>query len=136
MQHVDAMCFNVAVHVVNDSLLAENLERLGNLAKTREQELELSQAFIKFSHVTKELASLMKQLVTFHRSAFKCRLNSVLCFPASAEWIHWRFLSHVVGVIALHMWNWFVYLGVGAAVKLIKASKCPGNYVIFWWSTL
>ena len=54
----------VAVHVGNDDLLAESLERLGMLAKTREQELELSQAFMKFSHVTRELASLMKDLVS------------------------------------------------------------------------
>ncbi|KAL8610659.1 hypothetical protein ACOMHN_047228 [Nucella lapillus] len=51
------------MHVTNDSLLAENLERLGTLEETHEQEPELSQAFIKFSHVTKELASLMKDLM-------------------------------------------------------------------------
>ena len=62
--HLHIAASFVAVHVGNDDLLAESLERLGILAKTREQELELSQAFMKFSHVTKELASLMKDLVS------------------------------------------------------------------------
>ncbi|XP_025088851.1 arf-GAP with SH3 domain, ANK repeat and PH domain-containing protein 2-like isoform X2 [Pomacea canaliculata] len=61
------------MHVNNDMLLAENLERLGTLAKSREQEAELSQAFMKFSHVTKELASLMKSLLD--------GLNNMVLFP-------------------------------------------------------
>ncbi|XP_070209442.1 arf-GAP with SH3 domain, ANK repeat and PH domain-containing protein 1-like isoform X3 [Littorina saxatilis] len=64
------------MHVTNDDLLAENLERLGTLAKTREQEMELSQAFYKFSHVTKELASLMKHLMD--------GLNNRLLYPLDA----------------------------------------------------
>ncbi|XP_076456923.1 arf-GAP with SH3 domain, ANK repeat and PH domain-containing protein 2-like [Babylonia areolata] len=64
------------MHVTNDSGLAENLERLGNLAETHEQEPELSQAFIKFSHVTKELASLMKQLME--------GLNNRVLYPLDA----------------------------------------------------
>lgn len=64
------------MHVSNDALLAENLERLGTLAKQREQEAELSQAFMKFSHVTRELASLMKNLME--------GLNNMVLYPLDA----------------------------------------------------
>ena len=39
------------------------MERLGELSQEREHEPELSQAFRKFSRITYDLASLMKQLV-------------------------------------------------------------------------
>nr|KAG5698593.1 hypothetical protein BaRGS_027104 [Batillaria attramentaria] len=73
---VKALYNTGSMHVNNDALLAENLERLGTLAKTREQEAELSQAFMKFSHVTKELASLMKNLMD--------GLNNMVLFPLDA----------------------------------------------------
>jgi len=50
-----------AVHVSNESYLAENLERLGGMHS--ENEADISTAFMKFAIVTKELSALMKNLV-------------------------------------------------------------------------
>jgi len=53
--------FVSAVHVSNESYLAENLERLGSMQS--ENEADISKAFMKFAVVTKELSALMKSLV-------------------------------------------------------------------------
>ncbi|XP_059176162.1 arf-GAP with SH3 domain, ANK repeat and PH domain-containing protein 2-like [Physella acuta] len=50
-------------HVTNDAIVAENLERLGTIAKTRDSEQEIGDAFMKFSHVTKDLSSMMKNMM-------------------------------------------------------------------------
>ncbi|XP_005113389.2 arf-GAP with SH3 domain, ANK repeat and PH domain-containing protein 1, partial [Aplysia californica] len=60
-------------HVSNEAMVAENLERLGNIAKSREQELEISAAFMKFSHVTKDLSSMMKNMMD--------GVNNMVLFP-------------------------------------------------------
>ncbi|KAH9492543.1 Arf-GAP with SH3 domain, ANK repeat and PH domain-containing protein 1 [Bulinus truncatus] len=60
-------------HVSNDAIVAENLERLGNIAKTRDHEQEIGDAFMKFSHVTKDLSSMMKNMMD--------GLNNMVLFP-------------------------------------------------------
>ncbi|CAG5126768.1 unnamed protein product, partial [Candidula unifasciata] len=50
-------------HVTNDAIVAENLERLGTIAKTRDHEYEIGDAFLKFSYVTKDLSSMMKNMM-------------------------------------------------------------------------
>ena len=53
------------VHVANEAYLAENLEKLGASALSREHEGEIGAAFLKFAVVTKELSALMKNLVSY-----------------------------------------------------------------------
>ncbi|KAI8764674.1 arf-GAP with SH3 domain, ANK repeat and PH domain-containing protein 2 [Biomphalaria glabrata] len=60
-------------HVANDAIVAENLERLGNIAKARDHEQEIGEAFMKFSHVTKDLSSMMKNMMD--------GLNNMVLFP-------------------------------------------------------
>ncbi|XP_046549057.1 LOW QUALITY PROTEIN: arf-GAP with SH3 domain, ANK repeat and PH domain-containing protein 2-like [Haliotis rubra] len=70
---VKALYNTGSMHVQNEAYMAENLERLGNNAKVRENEAEISAAFMKFSHVTKELASMMKNLMQ--------SLHNIMLFP-------------------------------------------------------
>ncbi|CAL1536476.1 unnamed protein product [Lymnaea stagnalis] len=60
-------------HVTNDAIVAENLERLGTIAKIRDHENEIGDAFMKFSHVTKDLSSMMKNMMD--------GLNNMVLFP-------------------------------------------------------
>ncbi|BFZ21187.1 hypothetical protein BsWGS_24226 [Bradybaena similaris] len=60
-------------HVTSDAMVAENLERLGVIAKSRDSEHELGDAFLKFSHVTKDLSSMMKNMMD--------GLNNMVLFP-------------------------------------------------------
>ncbi|CAG5119216.1 unnamed protein product, partial [Candidula unifasciata] len=60
-------------HVTSDAMVAENLERLGVIAKSRDNEHEIGEAFLKFSHVTKDLSSMMKNMMD--------GLNNMVLFP-------------------------------------------------------
>ncbi|XP_022236704.1 arfGAP with SH3 domain, ANK repeat and PH domain-containing protein-like [Limulus polyphemus] len=51
-------------HVDNEIYLSKALERLGTSANIKDQEPDISTAFINFSIVTKELTQLMKILVS------------------------------------------------------------------------
>ncbi|KAK6167781.1 hypothetical protein SNE40_021731 [Patella caerulea] len=73
---VKALYNSGVTHVANEAYLSENLERLGNIAKTREQESEICAAFVKFSHVTKELSAMMKNLMQ--------SLNNIVLYPLDA----------------------------------------------------
>ncbi|ESO83203.1 hypothetical protein LOTGIDRAFT_179801 [Lottia gigantea] len=73
---VKALYNSGLTHVANEAYLSENLERLGNIAKTRDQESEICAAFVKFSHVTKELSAMMKNLMQ--------SLNNIVLYPLDA----------------------------------------------------
>ncbi len=54
------------MHLNNDAYLAENLEKLGGHAMSRETEADIGAALLKFAVVTKELSALMKNLVSYY----------------------------------------------------------------------
>lgn len=58
------VCFLILAHTLNEIYLSKALEKLGANAMTKDQELDIGAAFIKFSIVTKELSALMKTLVS------------------------------------------------------------------------
>ncbi|XP_041360699.1 arf-GAP with SH3 domain, ANK repeat and PH domain-containing protein 2-like [Gigantopelta aegis] len=70
---VKALYNSGTMHVANEAYFSENLEKLGNNARIREKETEIGAAFIKFSHVTKELSSMMKNLMS--------NLSNMILFP-------------------------------------------------------
>ncbi|RUS77371.1 hypothetical protein EGW08_014851, partial [Elysia chlorotica] len=65
-------------HVTNDAILAENLERLGNIAKIRDNQPSIGDAFMKFSHVNRELSSMMKIMMEGLQNMVLIRLDSFL----------------------------------------------------------
>ncbi|KAK3708075.1 hypothetical protein RRG08_055788 [Elysia crispata] len=65
-------------HVTNDAILAENLERLGNIAKIRDHQPSIGDAFMKFSHVNRELSSMMKIMMEGLQNMVLIRLDSFL----------------------------------------------------------
>ncbi|GFN83111.1 ARF-GAP with sh3 domain, ank repeat and ph domain-containing protein 1 [Plakobranchus ocellatus] len=65
-------------HVTSDAILAENLERLGNISKIRDNQPEIGDAFMKFSHVTKELSTMMKIMMDGLNNMVLIRLDSFL----------------------------------------------------------
>lgn len=58
-----AMSTNVNAHLENETNLSKVLEKLGASSISREEELEIGQAFIKFSIVASELSTLVKTLM-------------------------------------------------------------------------
>ncbi|XP_060068133.1 arfGAP with SH3 domain, ANK repeat and PH domain-containing protein-like [Ylistrum balloti] len=71
---IKALYNSVKRHVDNEGTFAENLDNLGR--GRVDQEVEINEAFFKFSTVTKELAGSMNELVT--------KLNSMLLYPLDA----------------------------------------------------
>lgn len=71
---IKALYNSVKRHVDNEGTLAENLDNLGR--GRVDQEVQINEAFFKFSTVTKELAGSMNELVT--------KLNSMLLYPLDA----------------------------------------------------
>ncbi|KAL5013645.1 hypothetical protein ScPMuIL_007915, partial [Solemya velum] len=71
---VKALYNSVKRHVDNETILAENLEKLGTTSG--DQETEIDEAFQKFSRITKELSALMNTLTQ--------NLNSMLLYPLDA----------------------------------------------------
>jgi len=61
------------MHVTNESYLVDNLRKLGNAALSRENEVEIGNAFLKFAVITEQLSALMKNLMQ--------NLNNILMFP-------------------------------------------------------
>lgn len=51
--------------VESEQSLSKSLEKLGANAMSKDSEIDIGAAFIKFSIVTKELSSLMKALVKY-----------------------------------------------------------------------
>ncbi|XP_070533066.1 arf-GAP with SH3 domain, ANK repeat and PH domain-containing protein 2-like [Ptychodera flava] len=73
-----AVCNSGIEHVSNETLYAENLEKLGTISLTRETEPDIGAAFLKFSVVTKELSAVLKNMTQNFQNIVLFPLDSLL----------------------------------------------------------
>ncbi|XP_074657096.1 arf-GAP with SH3 domain, ANK repeat and PH domain-containing protein 1-like isoform X2 [Tubulanus polymorphus] len=70
---IKALYNSGSMHFTNEMYMIENLEKLGENAKTKEAESEIGAAFTQFAKVTRELTLLMKTLMQ--------HLHNIVMFP-------------------------------------------------------
>ncbi|XP_077864513.1 arf-GAP with SH3 domain, ANK repeat and PH domain-containing protein 2-like [Saccoglossus kowalevskii] len=75
---VKCVCNTGNEHVSNEVLFAENLEKLGTLALTRDTEPDIGAAFLKFSVVTKELSAILKNVMQNFSNCVLFPMDSLL----------------------------------------------------------